>query len=272
MAIGNFPLVAVDIGNSRIKLGLFERPLAETLPEASRTLALDPDWSESQLLEWLPAAPAHFAWWVSSVQRTVSTHLFDWLAAQHAERRKLLVAADLPLEVALEHPDRVGMDRLVDCVGVNRLRAAGRAAVIVDLGTAITVDLVSASGAFQGGGILPGIGMSARALHQFTDLLPLLSMSELADPPAVLGTSTASAMRSGLYWGAIGAIREMIARLTAGRLDDAQVFLTGGAAPSVAGLLVDQRSGSAGHPGLAAIYVPHLALSGIALAAAHDHA
>ena len=194
MTTGNFPLIAVDIGNSRIKLGLFEHAPSVALPEPVRTLTIDPNWPEAQLLEWLPAAPDQLTWWVSSVQRTVSTHLFDWLTAQKVKRKKLLVAADLPLIVELEYPDRVGMDRLIDAVSVNRLRTAGHAAVIVDLGTAITVDLVSASGAFQGGTIMPGVNMAARALHQFTDLLPQLTVSELADPPPALGTSTTTAM------------------------------------------------------------------------------
>lgn len=268
MTTGNFPLIAVDIGNSRIKLGLFEHAPSVALPEPVRTLTIDPNWPEAQLLEWLPAAPDQLTWWVSSVQRTVSTHLFDWLTAQKVKRKKLLVAADLPLIVELEYPDRVGMDRLIDAVSVNRLRTAGHAAVIVDLGTAITVDLVSASGAFQGGTIMPGVNMAARALHQFTDLLPQLTVSELADPPPALGTSTTTAMQSGLYWGAIGAIRELIARLSDG-LDHVQVFLTGGAAPTVAELLANKHAGrSLGQT----IYVPHLALAGIALAAAHDHA
>ena len=59
--------------------------------------------------------------------------------------------------------------------------------MIVDVGSAITVDLVSADGAFLGGAILPGIAMSARALHEFTDLLPLVDMSELTAPPPALG-------------------------------------------------------------------------------------
>jgi type III pantothenate kinase len=139
-------------------------------------------------------------------------------------------------------------------VAANALRDPARPAIVVDLGTALKVHLVSAAGAFLGGAILPGIAMSARALHDFTDLLPLISMRELAGPPPVLGTSTDSAMRSGLYWGAIGAMRELIARLQDPQ-NTAQVYLTGGAAPAVADLL----GGEAQH-------VPHLVLSGIALA------
>jgi type III pantothenate kinase len=150
---------------------------------------------------------------------------------------------------------------LLAAVAANQIRAPNHAAVIIHVGSAIVVDLVSAQGAFLGGAILPGIGMSARAMHDFTDLLPLLPMDELADPPPALGTSTMAAMQSGLYWGAVGAMKELIARLTtegassvAGeRLD---VFLTGGAAPTVA-RFVDSR----------ARFVPHLVLGGIALVA-----
>jgi type III pantothenate kinase len=151
------------------------------------------------------------------------------------------------------------MDRLASAVAVNRLRDPARPAIVIDLGSAITVDLVSAAGEFLGGAILPGIGMSARAMHQFTDLLPLSAMTELTDPPPALGTSTAAAMRSGVYWGAVGAMRELVARLSQGR-DVPQVFLTGGAAPSVAELI----SNADGQP---AVYVEHLTLAGIAIAA-----
>jgi type III pantothenate kinase len=116
--------------------------------------------------------------------------------------------------------------------------------------------LISADGVFLGGAILPGIGTSARALHEFTDLLPLLAMHELRELPPALGTGTCEALRSGLFWGTIGAVRELIDRLgqTAGQTP--QVVLTGGAAPAVAGLL--QTS---------AEYMQNLTLAGIALSA-----
>jgi type III pantothenate kinase len=173
----------------------------------------------------------------------------------------VLTHHDLPLAVALPQPERVGIDRLLGAVAANRLRAAGRPAVIIGVGTAITVDLVSPAGAFLGGAILPGIGISARAMHDFTDLLPLVTMDELADPPPPLGTSTVDAMRSGLYWGAVGGMKELMARLTPdvpphSPTNRAHILLTGGAAPVVAQFL----DPSAQH-------VPHLVLSGIALVA-----
>jgi type III pantothenate kinase len=144
-------------------------------------------------------------------------------------------------------------------VAVNELRQPSRAAIVVHVGSAITVNAVSSEGAFLGGAILPGIGMSARALHEFTDLLPLSEMTELRDAPEPLGISTVTALRSGLFWGAVGAMRELTARLGA-RLSRPQMFLTGGAAPSVAKFLVDASDECA-------CYVPHLTLAGVALSA-----
>jgi len=214
-------------------------------------------------------------WWIASVNRPAATRLIDWLHEHRpTDRVVLLASGDLPLVVRLERPDMVGIDRLVDAVAVNRLRDPRRPAVIVDVGTAITVDLVSADGAFLGGSILPGIQMAARALHHFTDLLPLVSVSDLSVPPSPLGTSTESAMQAGLFWGAVGAIRQLIEQLceaaTSGRVDccdgstaagyggssnvaPIQVFLTGGAGAAVAELLGHETR-----------FVPNLTLSGIA--------
>jgi type III pantothenate kinase len=121
--------------------------------------------------------------------------------------------------------------------------------------------------------------MSARAMHEFTDLLPLVDAAEFVDaPPPALGTDTESAMQSGLFWGAIGSIRQIIEELckaaTSGRVQSTaswggsltatpsevgsppHIFLTGGAGPTVAQLL-----------GPDAHYIPHLTLAGIAAAA-----
>ena len=288
------PLVAVDVGNARIKLGLFaDRCRRRRFPSRSgscRCWATPRSWTRSgrgwssgcyvEATRRVPPRCPHTAvcglqsgalqWWIASVNRPAASRLIDWLHEHRpADHVTLLCCGDLPLEVRLPRPDMVGIDRLVDAVAVNRLRRPGSPAVIVDVGTAITVDLVSADGAFLGGAILPGIGMSARALHEFTDLLPLVDVSELTAPPPALGTATEPAIESGLFWGTIGAIRELVERLcetasggaagwggssTATRSQ--QVFLTGGAGAAVAELL-----------GPDARYVPHLTLAGIALAA-----
>jgi len=250
------PLITVDVGNARIKLGLFARQSGGgDFPEPVATLALDGRQPElCRITPWLKdCSQPQVAWWIASVNRPAATRLLDWIR-QHrpADPMTLLAAGDLPLVVDLERPDMVGVDRLLDAVAANHLRLPDRPAVVVDVGTAITVDLVSAEGTFRGGAILPGIAMSARAMHEFTDLLPLIGMDELSTPPPALGTDSDAAMRSGLFWGAVGAIRQLIERLAGD--DNPGVFLTGGAGPAVAELL-----------GRSARHVPHLTLGGIAL-------
>jgi type III pantothenate kinase len=271
------PLIAIDVGNSRIKLGLFVQSVAAGLPEPQATLHLTGRLPEfDRLNAWLAALvvpPGHHVsmvggmppkggttsaaplrWHIGSVNRPAASRLIDWLRDHRPDDEiMLLTSGDLPLAVKLPRPDMVGVDRLLDGLAANRLRTPGRPAVVVDVGSAVTVDLVDADGAFRGGAILPGIAMSARALHEFTDLLPQIDMAELAEPPPALGTATVAAMRSGLFWGAVGAVRQLVERLTSNR--DAEVFLTGGAGPIVAQLM-----------GSSARYVPHLTLAGIALA------
>ncbi len=291
------PLIAVDVGNSRIKIGLFRQAVAAGLPEPQATLHLTGRLPEfDQLVAWLAAFavppgrlvpmvggmppkggttsagdPARLSpesplpigespakalrWHIGSVNRPAASRLIDWLRDHRADDEiRMLTSGDLPLAIKLPRPDMVGVDRLLDGLAANRLRTPGHAAVVVDAGSAITVDLLDAEGVFLGGAILPGIAMSARALHEFTDLLPKIDMAELAEPPPALGTATVAAMRSGLFWGAVGSVRQLVEQLTGN--SDAEVFLTGGAGPVVAQLM-----------GKSARYVPHLTLAGIALAA-----
>ncbi len=253
----SLPLVAVDVGNARAKLGRFPAVAGDALPEPAATLSVAVEGALEEVAAWLEPAPG-VRWWIASVNRPLCTRLLEWLADRRAgERVVLLSSHDLPLSVAVPRPDMVGIDRLLDAVAVNRLRPAGQPAVIVDAGTAITVDAVSADGTFLGGAITPGIGAISRAMHEFTDLLPLVELDERDGPPPPLGTATESALRSGFYWGAVGAVREVITRFAAEGLTDPAVFITGGAGRFLARGL---ESGT---------WLPHLTLAGIALTAAH---
>jgi type III pantothenate kinase len=255
-------LIAVDIGNTRIKLGLFAaRAEANGLPTPSRTLVVPTlIWDEASAQNWLRDVPSDTAWWIASVNRAALSRLTTWIQQNRAGTPKIrrLKWNDLPITAAVEFPDKVGIDRLAGAVAANRLRDPVRPAIVIGVGSAITVDLVGADGVFRGGAILPGIGMSARALDEFTDLLPRSPLEELTGPPPALGTSTLSAIHSGLYWGAVGAMRELVARLSQTLSDEnvwPEVFLTGGAAASVAATLDP-----------ATRFVEHLVLAGIALA------
>lgn len=276
-------LIAVDVGNSRVKFGRFLRPgdcgaaalarqlpiAGPLLPEPDETLSVTPPLSigstaAGELSDWLASddslgASAEIV--IASVNRLVERQLQETLANPSASAEatiRRLTGAELPIAIHVDEPDRVGIDRLLGAVAANRLRRPGRGCVVVDLGTAITVDLITPDGAFAGGAILPGIAMSARALNEQTDALPTHRMQELNASPDAVGKNTTAAIEAGLFWGAVGAVRELIARQSDRLTQPPQVFLTGGAAPSVARLL--------GGPDLTVRYLPHLVLSGIAVA------
>ncbi len=257
----NRPIVAVDVGNTRMKLGLFAAADSAPgeLPTPDRTYDVSTlDEPLDKLTEWLtPIAPQDADWRLATVNLLGSTRLIAWLRDRDAAGNVAMLAAEtLPLTVEVPQPEAVGIDRLLATMAANRLRDPNRPAIVVDLGTALTADVVSAGGAFLGGVIGPGIDMSARALHEFTDQLPRLAADTWATAPEPLGTSTADAMKSGLYWGTVGAVKEAILQLSQQCSAPPQVFLSGGAAESMAQYV-----------GPDARYVRHLVLSGIALSA-----
>jgi type III pantothenate kinase len=260
--------VAVDIGNSRIKIGRFNRASNSPLPQPTSILDLSitdhatAQFDSATLGDWCRANISNTTeCLIGTVHRTAGQKLVaainDWSTRTQIQcPTRILSFRDVPLQISVEEPDRVGIDRLLGALAADRLREPGRAAIIVDLGTAITVDLLDAGGAFSGGAILPGIGMSARALAEQTDALPQVAMEHLAKPPSPLGKSTEAAIQAGLYWGAVGAIRELITRLASGLPHPPELFFTGGASQKVAELFVE--NGSVHH-------VPHLVLAGIAI-------
>ena len=163
---------------------------------------------------------------------------------------------DFPIPINVACPERVGQDRLANAVAARCAKAAECSAIVVDAGSAITVDLVSAEGCFVGGAILAGQQASALALSAGTDLLPVISTYRMDEPPEVVGDNTDSAIRSGIFWGTVGSIREIVSRMQLYVGPANEIFLTGGDMRRLAQYVAPD-----------ARYLPHLVLSGIALAA-----
>lgn len=273
-------LLAIDVGNTRVKIGWFAPagsdcvasaqaavlPIASPqLPEPIATLSgTATELAEGQLADWLDAnADGPYRVVIASVSRPTEAALVD-LLGELAEKVpiKQLLSETSPLTLDVDHPEQLGVDRVMSAIAANRLRHTGKPAIVVDVGTAITVDLIDTAGVFLGGAILPGPGLAGRALAEKTDRLPNVHFGDLDVSPDAVGRSTEPAIRAGLYWGAVGAIRELIARQRDRCVAVPQVFLTGGAAPAFARLL--------GGPDLTVRYLPHLTLSGIALAASDE--
>jgi type III pantothenate kinase len=129
------------------------------------------------------------------------------------------------LKICYDDPREVGADRVVNAVAA--LHKYGGPCVIVDLGTAITFDAVSAGAEYLGGIIAAGIGISIDALYARTARLPRVDFRE---PAQLIGTNTVASVQSGLYYGALGLIDGMIERLVDKLGPDTKVIATGGQA------------------------------------------
>jgi type III pantothenate kinase len=226
-------LIAVDIGNTSIKLGLFAADAGGWPVPARIAVVSTRDVDAWQALAALPEDRSR--WVVGSVHRDAETQLARWVAHHRpADAYRKLENADLPMESRVEFPERVGTDRLLAAVAAAALRAPARPAIVIDAGTAVKVDLVTADGAFAGGVIWPGWRMMSQSLAGNTDALPLVNAAMAEAPPAIVGTSTDKAIRSGLFWGNVGAVREFVARMTAELGVDPEIFVTGGDAARLA--------------------------------------
>ena len=136
---------------------------------------------------------------------------------------------DTGLKICYDDPREVGADRLVDAVAA--LQKYGGPCIIVDLGTAITFNVVSANAEYLGGIIAAGIGISIDALYARTARLPRVDFRE---PEKLVGTNTVASLQSGLYYGALGMIDGMIDRLLETLGPETKVVATGGQARLIA--------------------------------------
>ena len=132
---------------------------------------------------------------------------------------------DLGIEIHIDRPEAVGADRLVNTVAAHD-RYKG-ALIVVDFGTATTFDIVSAKGDYEGGVIAPGANLSAEALHKGAAMLPRVAIQRTQ---SVIGKDTIPAMQSGLFWGYIGLIEGLVARIKSEYGEPMTVIGTGGLA------------------------------------------
>ncbi|MBD0864868.1 MAG: type III pantothenate kinase [Rhodobacteraceae bacterium] len=165
------------------------------------------------------------------VSSTVPRVVFNLrvLASQYFNTRPLVVGkpdCKLPVDVRVDAGTAVGPDRLVNTVaGYDKY---GGDLILVDFGTATTFDVVDSDGAYIGGAIAPGVNPSLEALHMAAAALPHVDVSK---PPQVIGTNTVACMQSGVFWGYIGLVREICARIRAERDRSMRIISTGGLAP-----------------------------------------
>lgn len=252
--------IAIDIGNSRIKFGLLSISDNGTdFPELDDsffvkhgdTIPWDKigDWVNEAKIEAGEVA-------VASVNPPALERLInDWGKRSLPQPTIIDKASQLELTVQVDAPDRVGIDRLLNGVAGNRIRSAGQPLIILTSGTAGTIDLLNTNGVFVGGSIFSGLEMTARSLHDYTALLPLLTVEELrSDFPSPLGKNTRDAMHAGIFWGHVGAVKELISRMSEPFEQTPELIVTGGAARMLVPHLPSH-----------ARWMPHLVLYGLAI-------
>jgi len=224
-------LLAIDCGNTNTVFSIWD---------GTRDIAT---WRTST--EWQRTADQYYVWLSSLmafqkidvtideviVSSTVPRVVFNLrvLSDRYFNCRPLVVGKSecaLPQESRVDIGTTVGPDRLVNTAGA--FDRHGGDLIVVDFGTATTFDVVASDGAYVGGVIAPGVNLSLEALHNAAAALPHVDISK---PQNVIGTNTVACMQSGVFWGYIGLVREICARIKAERGVPMKVIATGGLAP-----------------------------------------
>jgi type III pantothenate kinase len=227
-------LLALDAGNTNVTVGIFRDGI---LLDHRRLRTVREQTSDEwgillmSLLRYASLDPGQVhGIIVSSVVPPLNSALAE-MSRRYFGMDAMFVTpqTDTGLKILYDNPYEVGADRIVN--GVAALAKYGGPCVIVDLGTAITFDALSANAEYLGGIIAAGIGISAEALFSRTARLPLVDFRK---PKRVIGTNTVASMQSGLYYGAIGAIDGMIERLVEELGPDTKTVATGGHAALIA--------------------------------------
>ncbi len=232
------PVVAVDLGNSAIKLCVRQDEASDDSEgRIDHTIRLDQaDWDLSAV-EWARGRFGSTAiqWRVASVHRSAASRLCRAIAKLQRDAVVFRITRrDVPMRLLVDHPEKLGIDRLVGAHAA-RLRF-GTPLVVVDAGSAVTVDWVNAEGEFAGGAILPGLALQLGSLATGTDALPRIDCS-LQATTAIPARNTSQAILLGVLTTVSAGIDRLAARYAdeAGlETQDCRLILTGGDASVLA--------------------------------------
>ena len=222
-------LLALDVGNTQTVVGLYDGELLRDHWRTTSVRSRTADELAVELAGLLAIRGRSFA----DVSATVASSGVPQIAVALAEMARahfgheaLIVGPGIRtgLPLMVDNPHEVGSDRVANCVAALALRPGPM--VVVDFGTAINFDAVSAAGEFVGGAIAPGLEVSVNALGERAARLFGI---ELATPPAAIGKNTAENMQSGAIFGFAGLVDGMVRRF-AGELGGLSVIATGGLA------------------------------------------
>ncbi len=213
--------IAVDVGNSSIKAGV-PGPAPGSWDKVYR-------WSQPKDFSLPSDDPV--GWLISSVNRPKYRQFVHWIETHRKQDRvHHLDWTYATIKIQVAAPQFVGMDRLCAAVAGHAI-VGQKPCIVIDAGTAVTVDAVAAEGAFLGGNIFVGLRGALDQLAQTTDALPRLETPTTPDDIEAFGKSTAQAIQSGVVLSIVGGISEIVRRMQQVFGGSAQVILTGGTAP-----------------------------------------
>lgn len=224
-------IVAVDVGNTAVKLALkFESSIEY------REIRIGSSGWELSAIGWVRdklgsqhAAGHSPQWRIASVHRSAASQLRHAIrTSQPGVLIRLITWPDVPIKTDVDDPDRVGIDRLLSAYAAwIRFQSP---LVVIDAGSAITVDWVDDRGTFCGGAILPGLELQSRSLVMGTEALPQIELN--TDVPVALpAKNTADAIRAGIVLGVAAGLEGLVDRYASGSghaENEFQVVLTGG--------------------------------------------
>jgi type III pantothenate kinase len=224
-------LLAIDAGNTNIVFALFE---GEKLLAAWRNATTAQRTSDEYavflrtLMHEAGVDPAAVkAAILGSVVPEANFHLTK-LCRDHFKCEPLIVGTagvETGVKVLIDRPEELGADRIINAVA--GLSACKPPFLIVDFGTATTFDVVDENGNYAGGAIAAGVNLSLQALHMAAAKLPRVG---IAPPRNIIGKNTVEAIQSGIFWGYVGLVEGMLARLKKEFTQTPQVIATGGLA------------------------------------------
>ena len=227
-------LLTIDVGNTNSVLGVFrgEELIANWRLTTARERTVDEYGVLTRNLFALAGLDQNGITGViiSSVVPPVNWTLAE-MSRVYFGKKALFVELGVKtgMAVLVDNPSEVGADRIVN--GVAAFHKYGGPCIVVDFGTAITFDVISAKGEYLGGVIAPGLGISSEALFARAARLPRV---EIKDPGKAIGTNTVTHMQAGLYYGAVDMVDGMLERMKKELGEEVKVVATGGQAKLVA--------------------------------------
>ena len=250
-------LLAIDAGNTNVVFALLDGREVK----GRWRIATDPRRTADEYAVWLTQLLSIEGYDRSQVDGVIistvvprATHNLQWLAEKYF-KVDALIAGQKPVEwdmaIDVQEPQSLGADRAVNAIAAHARHEGDL--IVIDFGTASTIDWIDFRGAYKGGIIAPGINLSLDALVSAAAKLPRIAI-EAPEDPTVIGRDTVSQMNIGIYWGYIAMIEGLVARMKAEIGRPAKVIATGGLA-----VLFEQ------HTGVFDVIEPDLTIQGLAM-------